>query len=125
MAAPPAGLTIVEAVHLAAAHVEVRRSEPRAWHLLADALQAAAGGEDGGEGEVAAWWDGVREWWVEACFYDAAPAAAGAELVLRHERLRCARALQAALGGGRHALELDQVDELRRITCALSALSQV
>ena len=79
----------------------MRRAEPRAWHLLADALLAAAAASGGGDGGgVAAWWADVREWWAEACFHDAAPAAAGAEQALRRERLRCARALQAALGDG-------------------------
>jgi len=100
-ATAPAGVTLAEAVQLAAAHVEVRRAEPRAWHLLADALHAAAAdGGDDGSGAVAAWWEDVRAWWGEACFHDAAPATAGAEQALRRERLRCARALQTALGDG-------------------------
>ena len=120
----PAGVTLAEAVQLAAAHVEVRRAEPRAWHLLADALHAAAAdGGDDGSGAVAAWWEDVRAWWGEACFHDAAPATAGAEQALRRERLRCARALQTALGDG--AEEIMCVFERLRSCVRLESLSSL
>ena len=99
-------LPLARVLLLAAEHVEVRRTDPCAWRLLADTLTALAdlppSGGDGGA-PAALWWAGVRDWWVAACFHDADAPVIGSAEELRSERARTARALQAALGGDEDA----------------------
>ena len=96
------GMPLPQVLLLAAKHVEVRRADPQAWTLLAAVLAgfaaAAAARPAGGDGDsCAAWWHGVRDWWVEACFRDPAAPASGSVEDLRQERVRAAHALRTAL----------------------------